>query len=82
MSLTDAVLLLVHARYTTMRLPAVLALLKARLLSVPEVISLARTCVKVGAVAALAGDAIRDKPRSPRAAASRTASARRDPGRM
>ena len=35
-----------------MRLPAVLALLKARLLTVPEVISLARTCLKVGVAAA------------------------------
>ncbi len=35
-----------------MRLPAVLALLKARLLSVPDVISAARTCLKVGLAAA------------------------------
>ena len=81
--MTDTVFVLVHARYTTMRLPAVLALLKARLLSVPEVISFARTCLKVGvAAAALAGDAIRGKPRSPRVAATRNATARRNHGRI
>jgi hypothetical protein len=83
-SSTDTVPLLVHVRYTTMRLPAVLALLKARLLSVPEVISFARTCLKVGlAAAALAGVVIRGKPRKPSVAANRTATAaRREPGRM
>ena len=65
-----------------MRLPAVLALLKARLLSVPEVISFARTCLKVGVAAALAGGAISGKPRSPRVAATRTATARRIGGRI
>ena len=51
----------------------VLALLKARLLSAPEVISLARTCVKVGvALAACAGDAIRGKPRKPKVTGSST----------
>jgi hypothetical protein len=58
-----------------MRLPAVLALLKARLLTFPVVISLARTCWKVGvAVAALAGSAMRVKSKRPRATATRTAS--------
>ena len=62
--MTDTLSVLVHVRYTTMRLPAVLALLKARLLSVPEVISVARTCLKVGvAAAALAGIVVRGSPR-------------------
>ena len=78
--MTDTLFVLVHVRYTTMRLPAVLALLKARLLSVPEVISLARTCLKVGvALAASAGDAIRGKPRRPKVTATSNAAARRNP---
>jgi hypothetical protein len=81
-SLTDTLFVLDHVRYTTMRLPAVLALSKAKLLSVPEVISLARTCVKVGvALAACAGDAIRGKPRKPKVTATSNAAARRDPER-
>jgi len=64
-----------------MRLPAVLALLKARLFSVPDVISFARTWVNVGVAAALAGDAVRDKPRRLSVTATMTATARRNRGR-
>jgi hypothetical protein len=58
-------------------LPAVLALLKARLLVVPDVISLALTCTNVGVAAAAAstlGSA------TPRRAHTRTSTPRR-PGR-
>jgi hypothetical protein len=78
---TDTVFVLLHSRYTTMRLPAVLTLLKARLLSVPEVISFARTCLKAGVVAALAGDALGGRPRSPMVAATRIATDRMERGR-
>jgi hypothetical protein len=77
---TDTLLVLVHAKYTTMRLPAVLALLKARLLMVPDLISFAFTCLKV-AVAAPAGDGNRNKLRSPIVAATTIATARRVLGR-
>jgi hypothetical protein len=49
-----------------------LALLKARLLTVPDLISFALTCLKV-AVAARAGDEISGKLSRPRAAATTTA---------
>jgi hypothetical protein len=80
-SVSDTLFVLDHAKYTTMRLPAVLALLKARLLSDPEVISFARACLKAGVAAALAVGAIRGKPRRPRMAAARAAIARRVPER-
>ena len=76
--MTDTLLVLVHAMYTTMRLPAVLALLKAALLMVPDLISFAFTCLKV-AVAAPAEDGNRDKLSSP-IVATKTATARRVPG--
>jgi hypothetical protein len=80
LSLINTSFALSHATYTTIVLCAVLGFLKARLMSVPDVISFARACLKV-AVAALAGEGIRVKLRSPIVAAAKTATPRRDLGR-